>query len=275
MTGYFLQNIYNHQHENQRTGICSLKKEEKMRTFGIERERFIINVQKKVVSAIDDLLPRVHQIAREQGISSNLFTYELFAGQIEDRTPPCSDFKKLQKALLINDGILLEAANGLELSYDNSEFIEKNRVVAFEVNSFDKRHQEIWTSISNDKKIAASIVAAIHVHISVFDETEVVRVLNICRKKIINELIRIGDHSNLKRIKNYQTMAGTNCIPPKFVNFLEVMEYIASKGGEKNVWDLVRYKASTKTIEFRMFGATPNIKEIIGYVRACQNVFKI
>ena len=242
-----------------------------MRTFGIERERFIVNAQGRIVPAIGELLPRVHQIARERELSENLFSFELFAGQIEDRTPPCRNLEAVKTALLANDEILLEAASNLGLAFDHSEFVEKEMVVAFEVNPFDERHRRIWASIPNDRRIAASVVAATHVHISVVDE-EAVRILNLCRKDVIDRLISVGDHSFLKRINAYRTMAKTDGVPPVFASSSEVMEYIASKGGEKNVWDLVRYKPSTKTVEFRMFGATQNVEEILGYVKACQDV---
>jgi len=242
-----------------------------MRTFGIERERFIVNSNGKIVPAIGELLPRVHQIAQKRGVSEKLFSFELFAGQIEDRTPPCRSLRAVKGALAVNDEILLEAANYFELSFDHSEFIEESKVVAFTVNPFDNRHQNIWASIPHERRVSASVVAAVHVHISVSNE-EAVNVINLCREDIINNLIRVGDHSNLRRINAYRTMAETDGIPPMFSNFSEVTDYIASKGGEKNVWDLVRFKPSTGTIEFRMFGATPNISEIIGYVRACRDI---
>lgn len=242
-----------------------------MRTFGIERERFITNAHGKIVPAIGKLLPLVHRIARGRGLSENLFSFELFAGQVEDRTPPCLNLEAVKNALLANDGVLLEAAGILGLTFDHSEFADEEMVVAFEVNPFDERHQRIWASIPNDRRVAASVVAAVHVHVSVADE-EAVRILNLCRRNVIDRLISIGDHSNLKRINAYRTMAETDGIPPMFAGFSEVMEYIASKGGEKNVWDLVRYKPSTKTVEFRMFGATQRVEEILGYVKACQNV---
>ncbi len=242
-----------------------------MRTFGIERERFILNAQGKIVPAIQELLPCVHQIACERGVPKNLFSFELFAGQVEDRTPPCQDLDEVKEALLVNDKILLEAARTLKLSFDYSEFIEEERVVAFEVNPFDKRHQEIWASISHEKRIAASLVSAVHVHISV-NEKEAVRILNLCRKNIIDHLICIGDHSGHKRINVYRIMAETDGVPPMFADFSEIVTYIASKGGEKNVWDFVRFKPSTGTIEFRMFGSTPSVEEILGYVNACRDV---
>lgn len=242
-----------------------------MKTFGIERERFIVNSNGKIVPAIGRLLPRVHQIAQQRAVSEELFTYELFAGQVEDRTHPCQELQSLEKALMVNDKILLEAANSLGLSFDHHEFAEEGRITTLEVNPFDSRHQDIWASISHKKRVSASVVAAVHIHISVNNE-DVVSVLNLCREDIINKLIRIGDHSNFRRINAYRSMAETNGVPPTFSTFSEVMDYIASKGNEKNVWDLVRFKPSTGTIEFRMFGATSSITEIIGYVRACHDL---
>jgi len=245
-----------------------------MKTFGVERERFIVNAQGKIVPAISELLPRVYQIARERGMPEKQFGFELFAGQIEDRTPPCRDMAEVRKALVANDEVLLKAASELDLAFDHSEFAEEERVVAFEVNPFDKRHQKIWASIPHERRVAASVVAAVHVHISVSDE-EAVQILNLCRKDIVDRLIFLGDHSGSKRINAYRTMAETDDIPPVFSDFSGVMIYITSKGGEKNVWDLIRFKPSTGTVEFRMFGATPSITEIIGYIDACRGVSEI
>lgn len=242
-----------------------------MRTFGIERERFIVDAHGKIVPTIGELLPRIHQIAHQLGIERKLFSFELFAGQVEDRTPPCRDFAEIKEALSSNDKVVFEAASCLGLSLDNSEFVEEDRVAAFEANPFDERHRRIWATISHERRVAASVVAAVHVHISVNSE-EAVQILNLCRKDIIDRLICIGDHSGLRRINAYRMMAETDGVPPMFGGFSEVMDYITSKGGERNVWDLVRFKPSTETIEFRMFGATSNVDEIIGYIQACRDI---
>lgn len=141
-----------------------------MRTFGIERERFIVNFDGKIVPAIGKLLPCVHQIAQQQKVSEKLFSYELFAGQLEDRTHPCQELQSLKKALMVNDTILLEAANNLGLSFDYHEFADEDKITAFEVNPFDSRHQNIWASLSHEKRVSASVVAAVHIHISVDNE---------------------------------------------------------------------------------------------------------
>lgn len=245
-----------------------------MRTFGIERERFIVNAQGIILPEIGRLLPTVQRLASEQGVSENLFSYELFAGQIEDRTPPSSSLEEIRTALLVNEKILQQAAKELGLGYDHSEFVETKYVDAFEVNPFDERHRQIWASIPSERRIAASVVAAVHVHVSATGE-EAVKILNLCRSDVVNRLIVLGDHSDHRRINAYRTMAETDGVPPVFASFSEVMAYITSKGGEKNVWDLVRYKPSTMTVEFRMFGATPSEEEILGYVTACREASEV
>lgn len=243
-------------------------------TLGIERERFIISrYNNKIVSAIGTLLPKVQKIGKNMGLPVNLFGYELFAGQIEDRTLPCDSLPMLKNALIANDSVMDEVANQDGLAFDFSEFVEENQIEKLEVNPFDQRHQNIWRSISSERRSAASRVASVHVHLSVC-EHKALRLLNACRKTEIERLISIGDHSQGRRIETYRKMAETDGIPPEFRSFEDVLAYINSHGGEKNVWDLVRYKPSTKTIEFRMFGSTNSVREVIGYVKACLELLR-
>lgn len=242
-------------------------------TIGIERERFIVSrKRKKIVPAIGALLPLVWEIAAKEKLPANLFGYELFAGQIEDRTPPCESLSMIEKTLRINDDIINRAGMNNGLEFDFSEFVEEQQITRLEVNPFDQRHKGIWQSISAERRSAASRVAAIHVHLAVAEE-QAVALLNFCRKKVITPLIKAGDHSNGRRIATYRIMSQSEGTPPLFRGFEELLAYIDSKGGERNVWDLVRYKPSTKTVEFRMFGATADIKEIIKYVELCLNIF--
>jgi gamma-glutamyl:cysteine ligase YbdK (ATP-grasp superfamily) len=241
------------------------------RTFGVEREAFIINSVGQIVPAIGTLLPKVGEVAKTVNVSKELFTYELFAGQIEDRTHPCSSLEELKVALIINKEVMSEAAHLLNLSLNYAEIVAENIITSLEVNPFSERHQQIWQEIPHVRKVAASVVAAVHVHLSV-NEEKAVELLNRCRKKVVDGLITLGDHSGLQRINAYCTMAQIDGVPPTFSSFSELTNYIVSKGGEKNVWDLVRYKPSTKTVEFRMFGTTSSVSEIIGYVQACLDV---
>ncbi len=69
-------------------------------TFGIERERFISNKRGSIVPKIKELLPIVHSIANEKELPKDLFSFELFAGQIEDRTPPCNDLREIKEMII-------------------------------------------------------------------------------------------------------------------------------------------------------------------------------
>lgn len=244
-------------------------------TIGIERERFIIRLSDgMIIPAIKDLLPVAQEIVRERGMSPDLFGYELFAGQIEDRTPPCRSLEDLRRALIFNDQILEEVSLRDGLGFDFSEFAEEFQITELIVNPFDQRHQKIWESISHERRLAASRVAAIHVHIAVGDVQHAINLLNLCDEETINRLIKIGDHSYGKRIAAYRAMSQSQGIPPKFFTTNELLKYIKDNGGERNVWDLVRYKPKTGTIEFRMFGTTKCIEEIIKYVDMCLDLYR-
>ena len=238
-------------------------------TIGVERERFIMRRSDgKIVPMIGTLLPIIQNVAEKNALPPSLFCYELFAGQIEDRTMPCDSLRQLREALAANDSVMEEVANQNGLAFCFSEFIEESQIASLEVNPFDQRHQDIWGSLSQERRVAASAVAAVHIHLAV-SEKKAVKLLNACRKEAVDRLSKIGDHSNGKRIAAYVTMAQTLGIPPVFSDFQSVIRYIDDHGGEKNVWDLVRYKPSTKTVEFRMFGATQSVEEIIEYGTAC------
>ncbi len=242
-------------------------------TLGAERERFIVNKSTgKITPAIGTLLPKVQRMCRQRRTPISLFGHELFAGQVEDRTLPCSTLQELRAALIKNDVLLEETIAGDSLLFDFSEIVAESDVEKLEVNPFDERHLHIWSSISKERQSAASRVTAVHIHLSV-GRAQAVALLNACRREQVENLIKLGDHSSGARIRTYREMAQTDGFPPFFSNFAELTAYIQGHGGEKNVWDLVRYKPSTQTVEFRMFGATPDINEIIGYARACLSLF--
>jgi len=241
-------------------------------TAGIERERFIVDLRNdKIIPGIGRLLTSVWDKVQGNGCSTDLFGYELFAGQVEDRTPPCDSLEALRKALVANDNILNEAVSQFGWGFDFSEFAEEWRIRELAVNPFNERHKRIWASISPERRLAASRVAAIHVHIAIGKKLAA-QALGLCDRETVNRLIKLGDHSQGKRIEAYRIMSQSDGIPPKFSSRVELMRYIQQHGGERNVWDLARYKPSTGTIEFRMFGTTGDIQEIIGYVEACLQV---
>lgn len=235
-----------------------------MRTLGVERERFIVR-DGSIVPLIDGLLPELHQFCREHSLLTVRFGYELFAGQIEDRTAGEKSVDEVMSILDENEQILLEIGDRLGLQFRCVDYVTKKELGELVVNSFSQRHRQIWSDISHRQKVAASQVAAIHVHVSVSSK-EAIEVLTHCRKDVIDNLVAIGDFSDGKRIAAYRTMAGGYGDPPVFLSVASLMAYIKEKGGERNVWDLVRYKPLTGTIEFRTFGATESNENVRQFV---------
>lgn len=241
-----------------------------METLGIEREWFITE-NGKIVPRISRFLPEVWKEAQKNGFSKNQFGFELFAGQIEDRTKISVSINELIASLSENEQLLRAVGRSMGLDIFCKDYVTEEELGELAVNPFDERHQKIWMEIPKERKVAASQVAATHVHVSVSLE-KAVKVLNACRKELIDELVKLGDFSAGKRIEAYRVMAKTYGEPPLFGNGENLMAYISEHGGERNVWDLVRYKPSTGTVEFRMFGATTDEEKIVEFVEACQSV---
>lgn len=245
-------------------------------TIGVERESFIVNLHDgKIVPKIGILLPELHKkvdvinCSCINKISASNFGYELFAGQIEDRTSIHSSIDELVEEMKLNEKIIKTVSKSLGLGILTKDYICEEELGELIVNPFDVRHQKIWSTISHEKKVSASQVAAIHVHVGGLDSEQVVKILNVCRENIILKLASLGDFSEGKRLVNYKNMSGSNGVPPMFTCFEEVIKYIAEKNGERNVWDLVRYKITTNTVEFRMFGATSDYNKIRNFVIEC------
>ncbi|MDP3052329.1 MAG: hypothetical protein Q8N42_02360 [bacterium] len=241
-----------------------------MRTLGIEREWFITE-NGKIVPRIGEFLPKIWEQAQNNGFVKTQFGFELFAGQVEDRTKVSLSIGELIVSLSENEQLLRTVGRSMGLGIFCKDYVTEEELGELVVNPFDERHHKIWAEIPKERKVAASQVAATHIHVSASLE-EAVKALNACRKDLIDELVGLGDFSAGKRIQAYRVMAKTYGEPPLFRGAEELMAYISEHGGERNVWDLVRYKPSTGTVEFRMFGATENQDKIIEFVRACQSV---
>lgn len=242
------------------------------RTIGIEREWFILS-QGRIVPAIGHLLPILQAEAQNNGLKPSFFGYELFAGQIEDRTPPVIGIKNLITALKRNEKFLRRIGKNLGYDFICREYVTEEELGSLVVNPFDERHKNIWSKITKERRISASQVAAIHVHIGV-SLSEAKSILNYCRKDVIDQLSVLGDNSNGRRLRAYRNMAGVYGDPPFFNDNEELLSYIDKAGGERDVWDMVRYKPSTNTVEFRMFGATESYKIIEKIVLACLEVVR-
>ena len=265
----------------QRKNIEQLDTTNPKRKVGIERERFIVDPKTgrknpvtgeidartcQIVSRIDDLLPEVWKVADERRIPRERFMYEGYAGQIEDKTDPFTVLDEIRRQLIENDMILDEAASKLGLAYDFTEYVEEERLENLNCNTINERHIQLWKEKDREKWILPVCrIIGVHVNIETTDD-ETVKIFKQGRP-MIDSLCRIGDHSDLKRVKTWDTIMQRPAYPPSFNNYEEILTYTRAKGGAKNVWDLIRYKPDLQVTEFRMFGATPSVDEVIDYIR--------
>ncbi|MCR4279946.1 MAG: hypothetical protein NUV82_00795 [Candidatus Komeilibacteria bacterium] len=241
-----------------------------MRSIGIERERFIICAG-KIQPLIGHILPFLEAGTKDEG-GFKRFGYELFAGQLEDRTMPRMTVEGALAQLEINDRIIASVCDARGISLLAADYVTEEELGELIVNPIDKRHKEIWEILTPERRVAASQVAAIHVHVGNLSADEIVRLLNYCRQDVIDILAEKGDFSDGKRLQAYRIMAEVNGEPPLFNNLAEILTYIKGKKGERNVWDMVRYKPVTKTVEFRMFGSTDDLNRISRMIEATLEV---
>jgi len=243
-----------------------------MRTIGIEREWFILK-DGKIVPMIGELLEEIRKQTNNNSFNEDFdqFGFELFAGQVEDRTRISDSINGAIISLSENKEILINSCKNLGLEVVCKEFVTEQELGGLVVNPISERHQEIWKNLPKERKVAASQVAAIHVHIQV-TEDEAVNVLNFCRKDVVDRLVEIGDSSEKRRIDAYRMMAKKNGDPPTFEDYKGLKKYIEESGGERDVWDLIRYKPSTNTLEFRMFGSTEDDEKIREFIEVSYDI---
>lgn len=229
---------------------------------GVERECFLLNGQQRIVPIAPLVLEKLTDRSR--------FGYELSACQFEDRIGPIG-LTGLKEALLRNEAMIkkIEA----ELNFQRL-FLE----VAPEDMPLDiypdpsGRYQEITKNLPREKLLAACRVAAIHVHIGMPDHQTALKVYNGVITNL-EQLCHLGDGSNGERLGIYKTMAG-DWIPPHYGNWADYYRLAVEKKFDtdpRRCWHLIRISIHG-TIEFRMFGSTPDLDKIISWATTCHDL---
>ncbi len=219
--------------------------------IGIEREHFLM-------TPLGGYSPRSPEFLKL--INDPRWTYELSACQVESRTKPHNDFSEIKLELLEN------ANNGKYIA-EKMGLILVNQEVAAESMPLDhypdERYAEIVRTIPRERLEAACRVAGTHIHIGVKNIEHAISVYNSL-VPYVDELCRLGDHSNGERLRLYKTMA-SKWKPIEYQgleHFFEVAQEDGFAENPRNCWQLMRISIHG-TIELRMFGVTDNIDEIM------------
>lgn len=252
---------------------------------GVEREYFITNSEGVIV-------PKAKQILDYAGvdyypawedyfpdrIQDERFGYELSACQIESRTFPCQ-ITELGKELVVGQRDLEEylcqasRKGGIKLNLSCVE-------VAPETMPLDVypdpsgRYQKIVKKMPREILLAACRVIGTHVHIGMPDHETALRVYNSAIKHV-DELCKLGDKSNGERLEIYKIVA-PDFMPPSYSDWQVFYETAVKKGFDsdpRKCWNLIRI-SKHGTIEFRMFGTTDDLDEIIKWAEKCHSICK-
>lgn len=222
--------------------------------IGVEREHFLVLPCGTLVPRAPEFLERVRDPR---------WTYELSACQIESRTKPHRDLLALKLELLQNgnNGSLVAERMGLRLV---------NREVASKTMPLDvfpnPRYARITRSIPIKQLQAACRVAGTHIHLGTKNMEHAIRTHNALIGHL-DELSRLGDHSEGKRLKLYKAMA-KRWLPAPYENEEHFFENAQANGFAENprdCWTLIRISAHG-TVEVRAFGVTDHVDEILHWI---------
>lgn len=250
---------------------------EKAFCLGIEREYFVVDKQGAIVPKAAEVLEHIHSHGwRNQ--SSGLFNssrmqpedlvgYELSACQVETRTKPCKLFE-LKRYLTWQQKELERSIH--ECGYKlNSKEVAPNTMPLDIYPDPSGRYTKITANMPKHVLLAACQVIGTHVHVGMPDHETALRVYNGVLPQVPS-LCRLGDHTNGKRLRIYRIVA-PDCDPKPMASWDEYFALGTEKGfvnNPRSCWTLVRISIHG-TIEFRMFGGTRSVDEVVTWAKRC------
>lgn len=236
---------------------------EKHLFVGVERECFLLKSGR-----IAPIAPTI--ISKLKGHGN--YGYELSACQLEIRTNP-TPIETVPEVLIDSDRTL--EIDQVRLGFE---------ILHQEVAPFDMpldvypdpsgRYQQITKDMPKEILRAACRVAGTHVHIGMGSPEQAIRAYNAVIERL-PELCKMGDKSHGERLEIYKIMA-PNFQPPHYDDWNAYEQYAMDNkfwDGPRNCWHLIRISIHG-TIEFRVFGATPDILDVVSWAIFCHSICK-
>jgi gamma-glutamyl:cysteine ligase YbdK (ATP-grasp superfamily) len=241
--------------------MFNFKPEGKM-LVGVERETFLTTKDGIIAPIVDKVLNVL-------GIGSH-FSYELSACQLEDRVGPVV-LSKLKNELLRNEKEIMRAESSVGFKRIYCEVAPYDMPLDIYPDPTG-RYKQITKDMPIEILRAACRVIGTHIHIGMPDHDTAIIVYNQVIRRLV-ELCEIGNKSEWERLKIYKIMA-PDFIPPRYESWKDFY-YEAVKSNflqdPRKCWHLIRLSVHG-TIEFRMFGVTPNINEVVDWATICHNL---
>lgn len=236
---------------------------------GVERECFVADEQGQIVPQAHEVLAHIKEKSLSPTFKQSV-GYELSACQVEVRTPPCH-MEKLCDELYSQDREL--SASMAQLGYTPLFLEVAPASMPLDVYPDPTgRYASMTKGMPREVLLAACRVIGTHVHVGMPDAETALRVYN----RVIEEcdtLCRKGDGSFGERLEIYKIME-PNPIPMPFEDWQNFFETAVEKGfaeDPRKCWKLIRI-SSHGTIEFRMFGATNSVPQILSWAMFCHDL---
>lgn len=134
------------------------------------------------------------------------------------------------------------------------------------------RYQSIVPRLSRDELLAACRVAGTHFHIGMPDHEVALRVYNHVAEHHFDEICKMGNLNNGKRLEIYKVVSGENR-PKTYQDWQDLYNNYKQRGcteDPRQCWDLIRI-SKHGTIEFRMFDNTRDLKLLCNWASLCHN----
>lgn len=235
---------------------------EKNLFIGVERECHLLDRNGNIVPIAPEVLT---------GLTScnGQFAYELSRCQLEWRTNPCKGVMSLRKELEDAEAILKRAEQRMKFKRSFYEVGPEDMPLDIYPT---KRYRKITDGMSKRVLSAACRVIATHIHIGMPDHKTALQTYNNTLG-YFDELCKMGDHSEGERFRIYQIMA-PNYRSPFYEDWHEFYDKAVREDftdDPRQCWTLIRL-SKHGTIEFRMFGSTEDIDEIVKWASFCREI---
>lgn len=238
---------------------------------GVEREQFTIDpTTMHIVPGSNRYLDYFRTFNPPMDETIFRFGYELSACQLESKIGPCC-LCDLGACLNECEDFLVVADSMVDLTRINIELAPENMPLDIYPDPTG-RYQVITKSMPREVLSAACRVAATHVHIGMPSLEKAIEVYN----RVIphtDELIAMGDGSSGERMNLYKVMASRFQpmpidSPEEFYRQACAYNFVHDP---RTCWTMIRISVHG-TIEFRMFGATESIDQVVGWAFACHSL---
>lgn len=235
--------------------------------IGVEQECFLANKKGEIKPYSAQVLRRLMSADTGRGYT---YSHELSACQLEYRVGPVP-LTGLLDRLLSAEGDLIKVITKSRFRRIHSEVGPTDMPLAISPDP-SGRYEKIAKRLPKTVLSDACRIIGTHIHIGMPDHATALKVYN----RVIKEsqwLCDLGDGSAGRRMRMYQHVS-KGCRIKRYESWGEFLYDARGQGFEfdpRSCWSLIRISRHG-TIEFRMFGATSSVEQVVYWANVCHDL---